>query len=177
MSLPNVLASLTRGLVAILIFSFPVCAFAGGDVPNGRYDERMNSPSDKWQVSVAPYIWFVSMKGDITVKGNTAPVDVDIFDIFGDLNFAGEVHAEIWKGNWGFIIDPTYIDLIIEEAVAGGSVTVDMQYFLMDFAALYRFPRKELANGKTIGLEALVGGRVTYLNSNYRIFLTSVMDS
>ena len=40
-----------------------------------------STSSDDWQFSAAPYIWLINIDGDITVKGNKAEVDTDIFEI------------------------------------------------------------------------------------------------
>jgi len=168
---------MSRILAAILIFSFPICAFAGfyPNKPHEHYADstsrtvekkprRLFDYSDQWQLSVAPYIWFVSINGDATIKGNTSTVDTDIFDMFSDVKFAAEFHSEVWKGNWGFLIDPTYIKMAANESIGGGSIDTDMVYFLMDFAALYHFAHKDLPHNRTVDFSALAGGRLTHLD-------------
>jgi len=141
----NAVGKIMQGFVAILILSTSISAFASSS----------STQNGEWEVSIAPYIWFVSIKGDTTVKGSKSSVDTNIFDIYDNVNFAGELHAEIWKGKWGFLIDPTYVVLSADEKVAGSSLDVKMKYFLMDFAAMYRFAK----------VDALAGGRITHLDT------------
>ena len=53
--------------------------------------------SEDWQVSVTPYLWGVSLKGDVTVKGKTAEVDLSFSDILEDLDMALLFEAEARK--------------------------------------------------------------------------------
>lgn len=61
---------------------------------------------ENWDFEFAPYIWMVSMKGDITVKGQTSDVDLSFSDFLDDLKFAAEAHfgATKKKGNKTWVL-------------------------------------------------------------------------
>ena len=51
-----------------------------------------------WEFQVAPYLWAISMKGNVTVKGLEADADVGFKDILDELNLPGTVVYEAQKG-------------------------------------------------------------------------------
>jgi hypothetical protein len=50
---------------------------------------------------VAPYFWFLSIDGDLTVKGQESDVDVGFDKIWDELNIAAMLEFEARKGRWG----------------------------------------------------------------------------
>ncbi len=69
---------------------------------------RAGDPNtDGWEFKAAPYIWAVSLDGDMTVKGNTVAVDVNIIDIIkeSDSIFALEGYFKARRGDW----DPIFL--------------------------------------------------------------------
>ena len=96
--------------------------------------------TDGWEFRAAPYIWAVSLDGDMTVKGNTVAVDVNIIDIIkeSDSIFALEGYFEARKGDWGGFVDGTYVDLSMGGNAGALSANVGFLYILLDFAAFYR---------------------------------------
>ena len=95
-----------RAKVSVLLCGLVAVIFA----PPARAEDPN---TDGWQFKAAPYIWAVSLDGDMTVKGNTVAVDVNIIDIIKESGsiFALEGYFEARKGRWGGFIDGTYADL------------------------------------------------------------------
>ena len=73
--------------------------------------------NNDWDVTIAPYFWMSSINGDVTVKGIPAEVDVKFSDLFDALEFGGQVHIEVRKGNFGVFVDPTYLQLSVDQDV------------------------------------------------------------
>jgi hypothetical protein len=79
-----------RGKVLLLLCGLAAITFA----PPAR---AVDPNTDGWEFKAAPYIWAVSLDGDMTVKGNTAAVDVNIIDIIEesgsgpDIAFSGSI--------------------------------------------------------------------------------------
>lgn len=48
--------------------------------------EEKHDQSNGWEFQVAPYIWFISASGDITVRGRKADLDLSFSDIWDELN-------------------------------------------------------------------------------------------
>ena len=64
-----------------------------------------------WQFHVAPYLWAISMDGNVTVKGLEADLDLSFSDIWDELNFAFMMEYEARKGNWGLWGNTIYANL------------------------------------------------------------------
>ncbi len=89
-----------RGKVLLLLCGLVAITFA----PPAR---AVDPNTDGWEFKAAPYIWAVSLDGDMTVKGNTVAVDVNIIDIIeeSDSIFALEGYFEARRGDW----DPIFL--------------------------------------------------------------------
>ena len=51
------------------------------------------------------------MSGDMTIADTTLPLDVEFSDAVSDLEAAYTLHYEGAKGNWGIILDYSYLNL------------------------------------------------------------------
>jgi hypothetical protein len=69
------------------------------------------APSDKWDVTVAPYFMGAAMSGTTAVRGREADVDVSASDIFSNLQFGAMGLVVARKGNWGFGGDAIWMAL------------------------------------------------------------------
>jgi len=107
-----------------------ICAISGlpGDAA---------SQSNDWEVTVAPYGMLASLTGEVGISPGTATaVDLSFGDLVKNLEMAGMIHAEAWKGDWGIIADFVYlrlgnknsstfdgvVDIEVKEIVAEGLV-------------------------------------------------------
>jgi hypothetical protein len=68
-------------------------------------------PSDKWDVTVAPYFMGAAMSGTTAVRGREVDVDVSASDIFSNLQFGAMGLVVARKGNWGFGADAIWMAL------------------------------------------------------------------
>ena len=59
----------------------------------------------EWRYSIATYLWALSMKGDVTVKGNKSDVDIPFSDVLDELNIGGMVKFEASKGRFGLFAE------------------------------------------------------------------------
>jgi hypothetical protein len=94
-------------------------------------------------IILAPYLWATSISGTSTVPP-LPPLDIDASfgDILSNANFAMSVHTEFWFGDWGFVIDPTYIGLEmvpeVPEGVPVTAPTVDVDIWIVELWGGYR---------------------------------------
>jgi hypothetical protein len=58
-------------------------------------------PSDKWEVTVAPYFMGAAMSGTTAVRGREVDIEVSSSDIFSNLQFGAMGLVVARKGNWG----------------------------------------------------------------------------
>ena len=67
---------------------------------------------DDWEFVVAPYLLMGSVSGDATIGvAGPAEVDLDFGDVLEKLQFAFMIRGEVYKGNWGLIVDYLYLKL------------------------------------------------------------------
>jgi hypothetical protein len=69
------------------------------------------APSDKWEVTVAPYFMGAAMSGTTTVRGRDVEVDASASDIFSNLQFGAMGLVVARKGNWGLGGDAIWMAL------------------------------------------------------------------
>jgi hypothetical protein len=67
----------------------------------GQLSEEQTYEQSGWDFHVAPYFWFLSIDGDLTVKGQESDVDVGFDKIWDELNIAAMLEFEARKGRWG----------------------------------------------------------------------------
>ena len=92
-------------LVPFMIVAFILTTF----VPSVTAEEK---PAESgWKFQVAPYLWAISMKGNVTVKGLEADADVGFKDIWDELNFAVMLAYEARKKHWGLWGNTIYAHL------------------------------------------------------------------
>ena len=132
--------------------------------------------ADNWDFELAPYIWLVSLQGDVTVKGQTSEVDASFSDFLEDLVFAAEIHFEATrkKGRkFGFWLDGTYVKLRSDANIGPLNLEVENQFVILEGAFFLNIHNWELgsnsANGELskpyISLDASAGLRYWYLDA------------
>lgn len=126
--------------------------------------------TDDWEFAVNPYVWFLFLDGDITVKGQTQRASVKFGDIFKDINFAVMVEAEARKGRVGGFVNTIFGALGDDKTVQGVKLDVSVDLLYVGFGAYYRLGPWALEdapgeNGATLTVDPYVGGRYTYIDT------------
>jgi opacity protein-like surface antigen len=104
-------------------------------IPQGAHAD-----ADAWRFELTPYLWVpVSIDGDSTVDGTTAPVDLSLGDLLDHFQFALTGRAEAWKGNWGVIFDGMYVDLGGDLSTPGPMADLNITQWVADGLVSYRF--------------------------------------
>jgi hypothetical protein len=65
--------------------------------------------SDQMDWKITPYLWLVSIDGDIGIGPIDQNIELSFGDILKELDIAGEVYAEVGKDKHAFHIDYTYM--------------------------------------------------------------------
>lgn len=154
----------TRLFVAILIGACIFSAF----VPSVQAQDQTDADSD-WRFSVSPYMWALSLEGDATVKGNYSDLDVKFKDILDELNFAGMVEFEAWKGNFGFYVSGVYGNLGNTTKINGIKIDPTIQTLWTGAGGGYYLGTWNLGdasdgNPSTLKADTYFGVRYTYLD-------------
>ena len=80
-----------KAVLALALLWGPVSAQAADD--------------EGWEISLAPYIWGISMTGDATIDDLTVDIDAPFSDIVKKLNFGLMGRAEVRRGRWFGVFD------------------------------------------------------------------------
>ncbi len=154
-------------IVSLLIVALTLTLFA----PAVSAEEKAKEKSD-WEFQVAPYMWFISTSGDVTVKGQKSDLDLSFDDIWDELNIAAMLAFNARNGRWGFYGDIIYANLG-DSDVEGplGFVKIDPTIKLAwltagGFYRLGSWGLSEAAAKKapTVTMDVFAGARYTYLD-------------
>lgn len=99
------------------------------------------SKTKNWDFQLAPfYLWAVNMEGDVTVRGTTAPIELEFGDIFDRLEGVLTAHFEAWyKEKWGFLADLNYVSIGDGLETRLLTLDVDFETVITELGAFYRF--------------------------------------
>ncbi len=119
-----------------------------------------NESGDDWKFVAAPYLWAMSIDGDVTLGNRTADFTIDfVDDILSELDFAALGHLEVQKGRWGLFFDNVYSDISAKNQTALGEVKLDNSLFVMELGAIWRVTDWSSDNPrKSSGAFELIGG-------------------
>lgn len=92
----------TFAIVCLLAVSAPLFAQEGFPGDKGR---------DEWKNDFVVYLWAVNMDATNTVGTQQVPLDVSFSDLWDKMKFAASGHYEGRKGNWGVLLDGSYVNL------------------------------------------------------------------
>jgi len=119
----------------------------------------------EWKYDLTPmYIWGVSMDGDMTIMGQTAPVEADFRGIAENMEAVFTIHFEAAKGEWGYLLDYSYLKVGGQETLPiGATLDVDFTNVMAEGAVFYRMEDVETL------VDLLVGLRYTLMDVDMEI--------
>jgi hypothetical protein len=128
---------------------------------------------DNWEFRVVPYIWFLSMTGNGTVKGNKASIDSSFRDIWANLNLGLMGLLQVRKGRIGGYADILYSRLSTEAGVSeGGTANSDTTLVITDVVGFYRLGAFQLGSSGTtpsVTVDPYVGFRSWSIRTSLNI--------
>ena len=104
------------------------------------------------------------MSGDMTSGPVTAPLNIEFSDAVSDLEGIFTLHYEGAKGNYGVIVDYSFLNLAPSAAIPGtpAVIDVDMENTIAEVAGLYRFgpdnPWQLLVGYRSYKLDVTING-------------------
>jgi hypothetical protein len=105
----------------------------------------------EWTYAVAPYAWFVSLEGDVTVKGRKSEIDMDFSDIWDEMNIGAMIVFEAGNDRWGILSNVIYANLGQDTTTNGIRIEPSMDLFVMSLGGFYRFGTWALTDGPAQG--------------------------
>jgi hypothetical protein len=132
--------------------------------------------SDRWTITVAPYLWFAGLNGDTGIFG-LEPVEVNssFGDILETLRFGGMVVTELHNGTWGIFSDLMYAKTEVDESVTRSvsgvptslTATVETSSFTGTLMGAYR-----VSSSPTVAIDVMAGARLWNLDNDISLTLT-----
>ncbi len=135
-----------------------VCAWLGAlilTVASGSTAAAQRTPTDTWEVTIAPYLMGASMSGTAGIRGREADVDVSASQVFDNLQFGAMGIVVARKGDWGFGGDAIWAALGTSTAQPPANIDADQGLF--GFYAVRRL---------TSAADLTFGFRWNYLSTN-----------
>jgi len=152
-----------RGFLAVVVAVLLSLIFA----PLVPAEENPAKQSD-WEYAVKPYVWAVSLKGDLTVKGNTSDIDLKFSDVWDELNIGGmlEFEGRNPKQKWGFYGRAIYADLGKDKSAGRLVIDPSITITWLSLGGVYRIGTWDLSEegGKakpTVTVDTYMGLRYT----------------
>jgi hypothetical protein len=114
-------------------------------------------------------MWFLSLDGDVTVKGRESDLDFDFSDIWDELNIAGMLTFDARKGNWGIFGDMIGANLGKSKKVGDAKIDPTIKLAMLTAGGAYRLGTWKLSDtagqdGPTVSVAGTFGVRYTYLD-------------
>ena len=104
--------------------------------------DRAMGDSEKWEVTLAPYMLFGSLDGTSQIGNVGSIIDADFGDILKKLQFAFMLHGEVQKGEWGLMADFIYLKLGDDlETFTGGIVDASVKESILETMVNYRIKK------------------------------------
>ncbi|MDF1586806.1 hypothetical protein [Marinimicrococcus flavescens] len=130
--------------------------------------------SEDWQFNLTPYLWALSIEGDVTVKGVEASPSVSFNDILDNLNYAIMLEGDARKERIGLFANVIYADLGDSGTVGPGpglSIKADAKMTIAGAGAYYRLgpwnlDREAGASGPRLVVDPYAGIRYTYMDTD-----------
>ncbi len=126
-----------------------------------------------WHFKLAPYIWVPAQDGDITVKGNSVPVDLSVADTFDtvtdNFNLGLTLRGEVTRKEWSILADIMYLSLEVDDVpLESGPTSVRQDQGIFEFAAAYEVTSGSFSNDSgehaKFSFAPLAGVRIHYLS-------------
>jgi hypothetical protein len=136
--------------------------------------EAADLVSDEWQFQVTPYLWALSIDGNVTVRGFNSSQSVTFSDILSDLNFALMVEGEARKDRIGVYANVIYSDLSDTDNTGSIRIRSNAETVWAGAGAYYRLGPWPLLpdagpSGPVVVVDPYAGARYTYLNAEIKI--------
>jgi hypothetical protein len=155
-------------LVILLLVCFNSLVFAQNTSDNGNVNES------NWEFDVAPYMWFSSLKGDVSFLNQSVPVNTEFKDIWDQLSFGFLLHGEAQKESWTIMTDFVYLNLQEEGTIRNSPLTTktETKQTIWELGAAYRILQLQ----DYFALEGLMGIRYFGLAPQFDINQQNVFD-
>ncbi|RKY18562.1 MAG: hypothetical protein DRQ55_13000 [Planctomycetota bacterium] len=127
------------------------------------------------EVSVTLSTWFPEADASVTADGTKTRMKTSLSDAYdvGEVAFSGRV--EMWEGDWGYIIESTYLDMSGDLSVGSGRLDTHVRDDTIDFLVAQRYAITEATDEKPAATAVLSGG-MRYRRLDQRVAASPVFS-
>jgi len=128
-----------------------------------------------WSLTITPYMWASSLKGDTAFRGIRAPVDVPFSQTMKELQFGVMGAADLRIGKFGAYINGEYGKIASDKHISRLTFGVGTKNYLISGGVYYRIYETALGGNTVFGtprvfaIEPTVGLRWTELETKVRL--------
>jgi len=191
-------------VAATMLLASPELSLAqapAGSAGTVKPDTATTKSSGDWEASFTPYGWMVFLSGSQTVKGRTATIDTNVFQMFSQsqslIPFMGYFEAR-YQDRIGLFMDLMYMNLTagesktrdfnypgIASASLGANASVNLETLTIQFGAAYEFAKlgadrggegPGMANVGRTAFDILMGGRYWYQKTDISVNFTGTLN-
>jgi hypothetical protein len=156
-------------IIASIFLLAAIPASAGTTIPELTNTQPVATTGSGWQIRAALYGWGTALDGDVTLRGNTVPVDAAFEDVFENLDFAFMGAVEIGNGKWSFLADLFYAELSISNARPNLEFNSELDQFVGNFVIAYN-----IIDQAGTRFDVYAGARVNSLDADLEILTNRV---
>ncbi len=142
---------------------------------------------NRLKLEITPYVWMTTMNGDLTLNGETRPINFTFEDFFKFSNLGLNGHIEIKKRRWAILFDYNYVELLKGETntelvlselafawrlTKGAELIVGGRYFKSEVEFEYRDDSDSIKKGKQSWIDPIIGGRISWDMTKHLVFIT-----
>lgn len=189
----------TTALLALPQVTFAQSPAGSADIAQSQ--TATAKPPGDWEMSFTPYGWMVFLSGSQTVKGRTATIDTNVFQMFSQsqslIPFMGYFEAR-FQDRIGLFMDLMYMNLTagdsrtrdfnypgIGSASFGANASVNLETLTIQFGAAYEVAKlgadrggegPGMANVGRTAFDILMGGRYWYQKTDISVNFTGTLN-
>jgi hypothetical protein len=126
---------------------FVAAAVVTAVLANGR---SVADPGDRWQWSLAPYLWATDISEDLLLDGAVVGgADTSFDDLVDKIDASFQLHFEGMRERWGLLADVNYVELSDSDTGQLGlsRLDVEIEETLLEAAAIYELYLLTIAGG------------------------------
>jgi len=180
----HVLRTLAAIVMPAIVMPFLVAATAMGGEPGAGTPEN-RAAAHGWSIYATPYGWLPFLKGDVTIAGRTANIDINPIEVLEHLERVPWMsYVEARKGPLAFYNDIFYANLgasvgaattFGRVGTASATLGLDFEELVIELGGAYEVARWSHGGGAT-ALDVLAGARYWHQDMSLNLALSAGLN-